>query len=661
MALVKFYRGEYAKYAKDTMADGIYFAQDKQLIIMNGIEYGGVNMSQFEGFIKDVDVDGQTLSFKKDVDGEWVDVSIKLLEAADNSIELGTITKEGVSDGSTIKVKAVYDENADGDGLKLTNSGITVVLDKTRERLATIEGDATVDGSIKKALKDAKDYTDDEIKKLDVTDSVSSGTFVTAVSETDGKISVSRATISSSDKTITVSADTAGAMDLKANIDGVTILADKDTGKLSVASAALVQYIGSDAIKVSDVKDEKKTISLEINSNDKVLTQDANGLLTNITMSYDKDSKEIKLFGKDSTTAISTIDASDFVKDGMLAGESVFMATAETQSVTIEKQTKDFSGLTIGNHYIVFLFKIDGKTVSYSWDILDATTIVDVYKAGNGLELSSDKHTFSVKKDTTSTDSEDFLSVSESGVKVSGIQDAIDKAASASTTVVIAKDKDKHIAVTSTTDTEDGHKTYTIESVDTASDTELKAEIAARKAVDGQTGQTYAAISNANYISGATSLNDADVKLDSALKAESDRAIAAEDKIESNVGLAADGSHVKTSGNYTSGATTVVGEIDALDTQVKKNADDIAAINETIDNLDVNAIGGEGKVITTVSQENGKIAATAIELKAANVAASEISGSKETVAVSGTTVEAQIQSLGKSVKSNEILLTWIEA
>ena len=41
--------------------------------------------------------------------------------------------------------------------------------------------------------------------------------------------------------------------------------------------------------------------------------------------------------------------------------------------------------------------------------------------------------------------------------------------------------------------------------------------------------------------------------------------------------MAADGSHVNTNGNYTSGATTVVGEIAALDTQVKANADAIAA------------------------------------------------------------------------------------
>ena len=50
--------------------------------------------------------------------------------------------------------------------------------------------------------------------------------------------------------------------------------------------------------------------------------------------------------------------------------------------------------------------------------------------------------------------------------------------------------------------------------------TNLNAEIAARKAVDGQTGQTYAANTSAKHISAATSLNDADIKLNNAITAE---------------------------------------------------------------------------------------------------------------------------------------------
>jgi hypothetical protein len=47
---------------------------------------------------------------------------------------------------------------------------------------------------------------------------------------------------------------------------------------------------------------------------------------------------------------------------------------------------------------------------------------------------------------------------------------------------------------------------------------DITEEIEARKAVDGQSGQTYTANSGKKYISGATSLNDADVKLNDAIE-----------------------------------------------------------------------------------------------------------------------------------------------
>ena len=65
----------------------------------------------------------------------------------------------------------------------------------------------------------------------------------------------------------------------------------------------------------------------------------------------------------------------------------------------------------------------------------------------------------------------------------------------------------------------------TVTGTDIASDSALTSEIAARKAVDGQNGDTYAANTSSPYISGATSLNDSDVKLASALKSLSDATV----------------------------------------------------------------------------------------------------------------------------------------
>lgn len=49
MPKVNFYRGNYEKYNKDTMSNAVFFATDKQLIIMNGKEYGGKNNFEIDG------------------------------------------------------------------------------------------------------------------------------------------------------------------------------------------------------------------------------------------------------------------------------------------------------------------------------------------------------------------------------------------------------------------------------------------------------------------------------------------------------------------------------------------------------------------------------------------------------------------------------------
>lgn len=105
--------------------------------------------------------------------------------------------------------------------------------------------------------------------------------------------------------------------------------------------------------------------------------------------------------------------------------------------------------------------------------------------------------------------------------------------------------------------------------------------------------------------------------------------------------------------------------IAALEGRVKANEDAITKLNgantvegsvaksikDAIEALDANEVGGTGKVITTISETDGKISATAIDLTAANVAAIAISGETDKVDVDGTTVAAQIGSLAKSIKT----------
>ena len=100
---------------------------------------------------------------------------------------------------------------------------------------------------------------------------------------------------------------------------------------------------------------------------------------------------------------------------------------------------------------------------------------------------------------------------------IAKLEHQIDNAKAAATTKVVeGTDEGNNMTIVPTTG-DDESVTYTVNLTDVASKTALDAEIAARKAVDGQAGQTYAANTNSNYISAVNSLNAADVQLDAIL------------------------------------------------------------------------------------------------------------------------------------------------
>ena len=132
---------------------------------------------------------------------------------------------------------------------------------------------------------------------------------------------------------------------------------------------------------------------------------------------------------------------------------------------------------------------------------------------------------------------------------------------------------------------------------DAAIQTEVDSvEAGAGLAEDG----SYVADTAASYISGATSLAEADSKLDAQSKANAD-AIAQEitdrtdadaaiqtevDSVEAGAGLAEDGSYVvNENANYISGATSLADADNKLDTQVKANADAIAQVSDDQETL----------------------------------------------------------------------------
>ena len=105
----------------------------------------------------------------------------------------------------------------------------------------------------------------------------------------------------------------------------------------------------------------------------------------------------IQLLGKDSEV-ISEFDAAEFIADGML------------ESVTKDTETNE----------IIFKWNTSAGVTETKIDIDD---LVEVYTAGNGIDIKN--FVVSVKRDSTS---EDFLTVGADGIKLSGVQNAIDTA-----------------------------------------------------------------------------------------------------------------------------------------------------------------------------------------------------------------------------------------
>jgi chromosome segregation ATPase len=210
--------------------------------------------------------------------------------------------------------------------------------------------------------------------------------------------------VSSNRKTITITGPTENGTNIDVNIDNKTIIAN-ESGTLSVSSDALVQYDGTNAIQVSEVSGGVKTISLSINPNDNILTNDVSGLLATLSLKWNHadatgQKDEIQLIGKNGVV-LSRIDVADFIKDGIL--DNVVLNTSDAN-----------------NPYLSFTFNSAAGKETINVPVKD---LVEIYFAGNGLELN--ENTFSIKIDNSS---EVFLTVSNDGLRLSGIQTAIDNA-----------------------------------------------------------------------------------------------------------------------------------------------------------------------------------------------------------------------------------------
>lgn len=576
--------------------------------------------------------------------------------------------------------------------------------------------------------------TKDEIAALDADFSLgkSGGTqyVMTGIEQVDGQITaVDASVLDGTDITYTKGTSETGPLSAATTVDQAL--------KTLAAKASAQELAAADKSVVIGTAEGKTTVKVNIKSGEKIIKLDSTddgGIYTNLNVvkvtdglpatikeRYElRDSDNVKIgqsidIAKDSHIVSITYisDSSDTHYQNL---QYIYIdASGATQTEYIDVsalvlEAEFASGITVTNHIahgvvdptsetdsqtesVAFLtvgangFKLDGikNEITRKINALDFTTdtavagqyvaaieetdgIVAVKSRANVSEAVLNN--YSKGTDGTAVAATDTLNEAISKLEVQ-----VDKAKAAATTIVAeGTDAGNNMSIVESAGT-DGHKIFTVNLTDVASKDALDAEIAARKTVDGQDGQTYAANSSANYISDATSLNNADVKLDAALKSEADRAKSAETAIDSAVGLTK-GENVETrtwtpTTNYSGASATVKDNMQAIDTQVKANEDAITLLNNTsavTGSVKEQVATAKGEIIGTSEDTSSTLTLNGLKKKieaaaaaATTVVAKDAQASHLTLSSATTEDGATTYTIGESDIASDSEVTNIEA
>lgn len=408
-------------------------------------------------------------------------------------------------------------------------------LKKLEDKINVLTGANTVEGSVAKAVKDA-------VEGLDVDPITEAGKAIVSVSETDGKVSATTGDINA--EHVIQDAATEGEK------QAVTVKKAIDDLRTTVAANKVV---ADDASIVVDTKDGETSLKVGVDAEEKVLS--ANGALkTTITLAEvpadQLDANTAKAYQLQGIGGAQLGAQINIPKDSSL--KEVYLGTTGdtvgADGTVTKKPSTDPQSLN-------FVYHLQDGT--YSLVPVDVSKFLSESEFKDGLEVAPDG-VVKVKVDTTS---EKFLSVGADGVKLSGVQAAIDAARTSATTVVDAA-ADTHISVSESIEA-DGHKKFTVSDDVDGSNVILK-------------GYTTTPTGNPEA---TDTVNSAIAKLFNSIQAGGTSAAATAaklDKVETAIGLADDGTKVESNGNYTKGAATIEAEIAALDTQVKANEVNIA-------------------------------------------------------------------------------------
>ena len=368
-------------------ANSIVFIKDSGEIFTHGKFYG-----------LSLEWQNKITTAESEIDALQVAVSALQAINAFTAISDGINTASATSTAKTINFKASGKAS-----VSVGNDGVTISASGTTLAEGDANGETSVDGtskSIVKGLNTAAYRSEDYF--YSATDGASAAAAAQAAkAAADSKVASVAATAGSAiEVTGTATAPTVG-LKLDATPGNVT---------LSQSAAGLKASVVIPAATVTGVA-----------TDDKVLGLTGTKLSSTLNLKYDSTGKKIQLLGI-GDALIAEVNAADFIKDGMVSNVS-FDSASKILTIT---------------------FNTDSGKEAIP---VDLSSLVDIYTAGNGIDIT--KNVVSIKVDPTSE--EGFLSIGTAGMKISGVQDAIDKAKNA----VVGSDTD-----TATSNTVHGAKAY---------------------------------------------------------------------------------------------------------------------------------------------------------------------------------------------------------
>lgn len=500
MALVKFFRGLKANYKGaegQAHRDSIYFATDTNELLLNETAYGlsTTDLGKLNTAVDSIDwyIDKNTVYIKAtNIGGTEEKYTSIPLAAADHA----GLMSMGHFNGLT---KLMGTEDTEGSVANQVKTAKTALIG--------LDTDTAASDTIKGAKKHADSLNTAMDKRVDALEAAvgEGGSVESQINAAINKLDV--AEVGGTGKVITTVSETDGkiaatATDLNAGNVAATS-SNGDFTHVAVEGNTVAAQIESLAKSIKTTITDAKSYSISAVSGEELAT-----LGTNVKEAY------------------KLVD-----KDGIKAGEIIkIYKDSSLESVALNGQTLNFT-------YIL----ADGTKSTVG---VDVSTFLAESEFKNGLEVVN--HVVNVKVDAAS---EGFLTVGEGGVKLSGVQNAINAAkteliggaadgyntlgklegkikevdtkASGAHTVVNAK-ADGHVIVTVNKSEDNSHDIVTVTEDDIASKAALTSEIANRKAVTGIEGDAYVKHSSDTIIGTATDLDDADVKLATKLKAVSD-------------------------------------------------------------------------------------------------------------------------------------------